>query len=997
MKLKLFGSFLLFGIVILFFLFLPKSVPAIAESEGEEDENKMQVERMLYEFDLVKDPSGKIPEGIREQEMALARSMPVKETEIFSTNSSSRTSNLNTYLPAGPNNTGGRTRAIAYDINYASTNVIIAGSVSGGIMRSSNGGTSWALVTPPEDVHSFTAIAQDPRPGSQNIWYAGGGEYIGNSASGIGATYLGHGLWKSTNNGVSWTKLTFAINDFPGNAQGNALEAFDHPFDFVHRIAVNPTNGHVFIAAHRRVVRTTDGGNSFEAVFGSNVASTASTGQNDVAISSDGRIFVAMNGGNPDQSLRGVHISTSGNRGTFQRIAGGQTLGVDSIPDWRANSYPITSSEPKRIIMTLAPSNNKIGYIFYENGLSQAPPDLKPEGDLFRFTDETNSFTWSNRSANMPDFPGGNFTDIDPLALQGGYNMVVKVHPTNVDIVFVGGVNLYRSTDGFTSNTNTAWINGYRQSPLDAGLYMQNQSGVVSRLSEFGHPDIHELVFNPANSNEAICGDDGGVRRTSNILAGGNNWPVHPVQWNFLMNYQTVQYYYVAMDPDAGRNMFTGGAQDHGTLLRDKLGYFVPLADSNNHVRIFGGDGTSVGVSKLTSGTQFIYAAPQFGGIRRIRLVPSYQAVDIRPENLTGSPDDPSSFGEFVTRFSLNPDNTEDLYYANFNRLFRSVAASNASQTNFTELTGVGQAINPASPSGTNIRIRAMAFTRGPYNSSHVMYIGTTPVSNSSGQIVTPGKIFRLNDPRNALPATVPVDITPTGSQGNIQDIAVNPNNDDEILAIATNYGVISIWHTTNAKSAVPTWRNVEGNLALPSIRSCVIAVKKDAANQPVTEYYVGTSIGLYSTTNISGSPTWVREGGQTLNYAVVGTMTYRPVDNVMLVGTHGNGMYYTYLGTPNFTPINTSINPITNDSRFITSVYPTITTNTVFYSIGDLFTINRLRIDVTGLNGQRVYQKESPYQNGRVDLGHLPSGAYIISIYSLDGKYRHIQKVIKR
>jgi hypothetical protein len=107
--------------------------------------------------------------------------------------------------------------------------------------------------------------------------------------------------------------------------------------------------------------------------------------------------------------------------------------------------------------------------------------------------------------------------------------------------------------------------------------------------------------------------------------------------------------------------------------------------------------------------------------------------------------------------------------------------------------------------------------------------------------------------------------------------------------------------------------------------------------------------------------------------------------------------MYYTYLGTPNFTPINTSINPITNDSRFITSVYPTITTNTVFYSIGDLFTINRLRIDVTGLNGQRVYQKESPYQNGRVDLGHLPSGAYIISIYSLDGKYRHIQKVIKR
>jgi hypothetical protein len=997
MKLKIFGLFLLLGTIISLFLLLPKSVPVLTESDDEGDEHIMKRERALYEFEMVRDPSGKIPAGIREQEMALARSMPVKETEVFSTNSSSRTSNLNTYLPAGPNNTGGRTRAIAYDINYASTNVIIAGSVSGGIMRSSNGGASWALVTPPEDVHSFTALAQDPRPGSQNIWYAGGGEYIGNSASGVGATYFGHGLWKSTNNGVSWSKLTFAINDFPGNSQGNALEVFDHPFDFVHRIAVNPTNGHVYIAAHRRVVRSIDGGNSFEAVFGSNVASTASAGQTDVVIAGDGRIYVAMNGGNPDQTLRGVHVSTTGARNSWQRIAGGQTIGVDSIPEWRANSYPVTSAEPKRIIMTLAPSNDRIGYIYYENGLSQAPPDLKPEGDLFRFTHETASITWSNRSANMPDFPGGNFTDIDPLTLQGGYNMVVKVYPTNPDIVFIGGVNLYRSTDGFSSNTNTAWINGYRQSPLDAGLYMQNQSGVVSNLSVFGHPDIHELVFHPANNGEAICGDDGGVRRTSNILAGGSNWPVHPVQWNFLMNYQTVQYYYIAMDPDANRNMFTGGAQDHGTLLRDKLGIFVPQADSNNHVRIFGGDGTSVGISKLTAGTQYVYAAPQFGGIRRIRVSPSYQAVDIRPENLTGFPDDPSSFGEFITRFALNPDNTEDLYYANFNRLFRSVAASNVTQTSWTELTGVGQAINPVSPSGTNIRIRAMAFTRGPYNSNHVMYIGTTPVTNSAGTIVTPGKIFRLNDPRNADPATVPVDITPTGSQGNIQDIAVNPNNDDEILAIATNYGVISIWHTTNAKSAAPTWRNVEGNLSLPSIRSCVIAVKKDAANQPVTEYYVGTSIGLYSTTNISGSPTWVREGGPILNYALVGTMAYRPVDNVMLVGTHGNGMYYTFLGTPNFTPVNTGIDPITNDKRFITSVYPTITSNNIFYTIGNLFTINNIRIDITAMNGQRVVQKQSPYQNGQLDIGYLPSGTYILTIYSVDGKYRHIQKIIKR
>ncbi len=46
---------------------------------------------------------------------------------------------LNTYFPAGPNNQGGRTRALAYDVRYNGTTnqVLIAGGVSGGIMRSS--------------------------------------------------------------------------------------------------------------------------------------------------------------------------------------------------------------------------------------------------------------------------------------------------------------------------------------------------------------------------------------------------------------------------------------------------------------------------------------------------------------------------------------------------------------------------------------------------------------------------------------------------------------------------------------------------------------------------------------------------------------------------------------------------------------------------------------------------------------------------------------------
>ena len=109
-----------------------------------------------------------------------------------------------------------------------------------------------------------------------------------------------------------------------------------------------------------------------------------------------------------------------------------------------------------------------------------------------------------------------------------------------------------------------------------------------------------------------------------------------------------------------------------------------------------------------------------------------------------------------------------------------------------------------------------------------------------------------------------------------MQDIAVNPNNDDEVLAVTSNYGVTSVWWTNNGKSSTPTWRNAEGNLPLPSFRSCVIVVKKDASNNPVTEYYVGTSVGLYSAVNIGttliggGTVSWQHEGGSVLNFAVV-------------------------------------------------------------------------------------------------------------------------------
>jgi hypothetical protein len=979
-----------------------------ASGENEEHEAAYQYLRWKYEADMIKDPTtGEALFGLRDQEIEFARSIPERHTS----SPIARLTTQNNYIPAGPNNNGGRTRAIAYDVRYNGTTnkVLLAGGISGGIFRSADGGATWTRVTPANEVHNVSCIAQDPRSGNQDTWYAGGGEYIGSSTDATGAGYLAYGLLKSSDNGATWTRLPLTnMTDFNGSAIAAGVpERFDHPFDYVHKISINPTNGDVYVACHRRIVRSSNGGTTFQTVFGSAVAGFASGGQGDVVISPTGTVYVAVTGAASDLSLRGIWKVPAGDFTQKVRIAGGSILGVDSVDGWRGNAYSYTLIPPnndkfydsRRTLLALAPSNENILYVLYENGLTNTSSGRNKEADLFKLN-MTSGNVWTNLSANLPDFPGGDHDATDPFTIQGGYDLFITVKPDDPNFVILGGTSLYRSTNGFTSTAATSWIGGYGNTLPSLSFY--GQSANPTDASKWSHPDIHNLVFNPSNFNEAICGNDGGMQITSNISATGG---AEPVSWNIIRNYQTLQYYRVAIDPEIGANNFAGGAQDNGTQFRDKTGVAgTPVSDSNNHRRLIGGDGSSVGISKRNGSTQYLYGAVQLGSIKRGQLSSfATTATEIRPNGLTGTSPE---FGEFVTNFKLNPDNTEDLFYVNYNRLFRTTSASTVSSSSgWTELTGVSSAVN--SSNGTNIAIRAVAFSRGNYGALHSMYFGTTD-----------GRVFRLDDPRNSAASATPVNITPTVadiSGLNVQDIAVNPNNDNEIMIVITNYGrtvgaafnnVTNILWTDNAKNASPNWRVAEGNLTgnntsgYISARSCMITVKKDGSGNPVTEYYVGTAAGLFAVENLGptliggGSPTWQREGSTTLNYAVINSLAYRPDDNVLLVGTHGNGLYYTFLGTPNLvTGIN---NPVINDKDFITMVYPTISESIIQYRIGNKTDVKKISVQLFNMQGQEMYRQELGYQNGSINISRYSKGAYILSIYSDNKKYRHVQQIIR-
>ena len=111
-------------------------------------------DRSRWEFERTKDPTtGTIPIGIKQNELVFSRQMARQSQQLLKRAPA-------VWEQAGPDTLGGRTRALAVDISDANT--LIAGAVSGGIWKSTDGGATWAQTLTPTQLLSVTSI-QDTR------------------------------------------------------------------------------------------------------------------------------------------------------------------------------------------------------------------------------------------------------------------------------------------------------------------------------------------------------------------------------------------------------------------------------------------------------------------------------------------------------------------------------------------------------------------------------------------------------------------------------------------------------------------------------------------------------------------------------------------------------------------------------------------------------------------------------------------------------------------
>ena len=547
----------------------------------------------------LQDPStGEVPANIRHKDLAFARNtFPV----------GSRSDGVE-WKNVGPNNIGGRTRALAFD--RKNSNIIIAGAASGGIWKSTDQGNSWKLVTTPEHNISISWLHQDPRQGEENNWYACTGEPTGASqgAANFSAHFGGDGVLASNDNGETWNRLGSFINDSPQR---------NDSLDLTWKILVDnqSTQTILLLASHSGIYRSEDQGASWKNVSGNRFG-----GQEvDLVQTSDG-IWYAAFGGN------------LGSGGLFRSVDG-ITFNLIGKPE----------SVLGRGIIGLNPQNENSMYVLYNTdgkGLRSEFLGRASYHSLYKYTYISGNGSgvggnWENISNMLPHGPW----PFDDYYAQGGYCMDIKVSPYDSNLVALAGINLNISEDGFAT-----------QSSKFAGGYYHKIDTPLYQIYPNHHPDVQVLVFHPTDSNIMMTGSDGGIHLTRNLYDTA-------IVWESLNNgYVTTQFYTLAIPDAPGSTEIIGGLQDNGTLYSSDV-------TGNDWTMPVDYDGAYCHF--LNHANQFV-AAKQQDGIVKVEV----DANGIRTGFERIDPEVPSDY-LFINPYTVDPNDDRILYLPNGSNLYR--------------------------------------------------------------------------------------------------------------------------------------------------------------------------------------------------------------------------------------------------------------------------------------------------------------------------------------
>jgi chitodextrinase len=629
----------------------------------------------------------------------------------------------NAWVERGPNNVGGRTRVVFFDPNDATNRVVYAGGVSGGLWRNAditNANSQWTRVQNVPGNLSVTSVTIDPR--NSNRWYVGTGEQY------TAGDVVGNGVYVTTDGGTTWNAVNIPaagnaiinynasnvflsgvhfVNDILAWNNGNATELFVAVGASVYSDSSTPRN---FLGLQSAgLYRSTDNGATWNRIETADMRYTKG-GQNyyyipnDLEVSANNTIWMGTINSAFGEGGGRVYSSTNG--GTWTQAA----------------ASPLANSN--RVELEPSATNaNKI-YALTQGTTSAAPVHIYLT---------TNGFT-SASATSLPNDADTNIAANDFCRGQAFYDLVIEADPSNDNIVYVGGIDLFKSTNSGTSWSQLShWYGGF---------------GIANNV----HADQHAISFGNNNSSRVLFGNDGGIYYSAN---GGSAISVRN------RGYNVTQFVKAGIGPDGAgdqNGIFSAGAQDNGTQA-----FRNAAAGINSSTELSDGDGFYTFVDK---DGQYMIATYTNNVIYRFNL--PWNGLGRRQGGATTLLNERST-GDFV-----NPMGYDD----QANRLL-----SNASTSAGKSI----KSINVASNTKGNITNALMdasptAFTASPF-ANNTWYVG-----------LANGKLLRLTNVTNSSATWTNVANPFVGSISAVRFGATA----NDIFVTMHNYGVTSVWASTD-------------------------------------------------------------------------------------------------------------------------------------------------------------------------------------------------------
>ena len=491
---------------------------------------KNSVKRTEWFFFQRRFPYDEVPAGARQEAVRKVEQMQRRLDDARAMRKGASVQARTPWEPIGPENVGGRIRAMAIHPTNGST--IYIGAAAGGVWKTTNTGTTWTTGFDKLSALTVGAIAIDPS-NPQTI-YAGTGEL----RPAVDVTFLSDGIFKSIDGGETWRNIGL-----------NTVGA-------INKIEVHRTNPQIIYAATGRS------------------GSVPTTMGNQAGADNGSGFYVSTDGGGTwsrkrDGSFYDMAVNPENSNEIFLVTSSGVVRSTDAGNTFASASTGMSISSGIRLSIAIAPSEPSRLYVLAARRQSGVANNL---ADVYMTTNSGAS--WTLRRALGESL----------FAAQGDYNNCIAVSPVNPDLVLVGGIDIYLSSDAGANWRNTTNVYAVRNAALS-------------------HADQHILVFDPSEPTFVYNGNDGGAYFS---LDEGNTWA------RLTTALPITQFYTVEVDPTRQFRVF-GGTQDNNTQ-----GMFGVNAVTKSWSKLLDGDGFHVVVDR--NDPNILYAESQYGNMNRINV-----------------------------------------------------------------------------------------------------------------------------------------------------------------------------------------------------------------------------------------------------------------------------------------------------------------------------------------------------------------------------------------